>query len=97
MSDIMLHGVLNMPPELWSGEPIDVMQRHSRYVQASEYIYELIDQRDRLEKIAGELIAMIRMNVIGRTFEGCTIEQIDKHLKPWINEIAAVKGGNHES
>jgi len=51
------------------------------------------EQRDRLEKIAGELIAMIRMNVIGRTFEECTIEQIDKHLKPWINEIAAVKGG----
>ena len=30
-----------MPPELWSGEPIDVMQRHSRYVQASKYIDEL--------------------------------------------------------
>ena len=41
MSDIMLHGVLNMPPELWSGSPIDVMQRHSRYVQASQYIDEL--------------------------------------------------------
>ncbi len=41
MSDVMLHGVLNMPPELWSGSPIDVMQRHSRYIQASQYIYEL--------------------------------------------------------
>lgn len=42
MSDIMLHGVLNMPPELWNDQsPIDVMQRHSRYVQASQYINEL--------------------------------------------------------
>jgi hypothetical protein len=48
----MLHGVLNMPPELWIGTPIDVMQRHSRYIQASEYIKELTGQRDRL---AGEL------------------------------------------
>ena len=48
MSDIMLHGVLNMPPELWIGTPIDVMQRHSRYIQASEYIKELTEQRDRL-------------------------------------------------
>ena len=42
----MLHGVLNMPPELWSGSPIDVMQRHSRYVQASQYIDELTEQLD---------------------------------------------------
>jgi uncharacterized coiled-coil DUF342 family protein len=46
MSDVMLHGVLNMPPELWSGSPIDVMQRHSRYLQASKYIDELTEQRD---------------------------------------------------
>jgi DNA-binding TFAR19-related protein (PDSD5 family) len=46
MSDVMLHGVLNMPPELWSGSPIDVMQRHSRYLQASQYIDELTEQRD---------------------------------------------------
>jgi chromosome segregation ATPase len=44
MSDIMLHGVLNMPPELWSDSLIDVMQRHSRYVQASQYINELDDK-----------------------------------------------------
>ena len=62
MSDIMLHGVLNMPPELWSGEPIDVMQRHSRYVQASKYIYELIEQRDGLKQsvnCASDLLASV--------------------------------------
>jgi len=37
----MLHGVLNMPPDCWCGSPIDVMQRHSRYVEASKRIVEL--------------------------------------------------------
>lgn len=41
MSDVMLFGVLRMPPELWSGDPIDVTQRHSRYVQAADLIVEL--------------------------------------------------------
>lgn len=40
MSDVMLHGVLQMPPELWSGDAMDVIQRHSRYVQASTRIRE---------------------------------------------------------
>jgi hypothetical protein len=38
MSDLMLLGVLNMPSTLWTGEPIDVAQRHSRYLQAAERI-----------------------------------------------------------
>jgi len=41
MSEVMLHGVLNMPPDCWSNDAIDVMQRHSRYKQASEEIYRL--------------------------------------------------------
>jgi len=41
MSDLMLHGVLNMPPDLWDGGALDVMQRHGRYKQASKRINEL--------------------------------------------------------
>lgn len=41
MSDVMLHGVLLMPSELWSDDPIDVAQRRSRYVEASARIREL--------------------------------------------------------
>jgi Tfp pilus assembly protein PilO len=55
MSDVMLHSVLNMPPELWSGSPIDVMQRHSRYLQASKYICELTEQRDRLAELLSDM------------------------------------------
>tara|TARA_R110001606_G_scaffold347666_1_gene497052 strand:- start:169 stop:414 length:246 start_codon:yes stop_codon:yes gene_type:complete len=38
MGDTMLHGVLNMPPETWSDDPINQAQRHSRYIEASERI-----------------------------------------------------------
>jgi len=41
MSDVMLLGVLRMPPDCWDNDsPIDVMQRHSRYCQAANRIEE---------------------------------------------------------
>ena len=48
MSEVMLHGVLNMPPDLWAGPEsplfeIDKKQRHSRYVEASQLILSLQD------------------------------------------------------
>ena len=55
------------------------------------------EQRDKYRDIASELIAMIRINVISDTFKIATIEQVDEHLKPWIERIAAVKGGADES
>jgi len=41
MSDVMLHGVLNMPPELWDNSEVDKLQRYSRYMQASRRIEDL--------------------------------------------------------
>jgi len=41
MSDLMLHGVLNMPVESWSDSELDKIQRRDRYTQASELILEL--------------------------------------------------------
>ena len=38
MSDLMLHAILNIPPDLWRGDPLDVKQRHGRYVDASQRI-----------------------------------------------------------
>ncbi len=49
MSDLMLHGVLNMPPEIWGDDELDKIQRHARYVEASDRII-------RLEEIIGEMI-----------------------------------------
>ena len=58
MSDVMLHGVLNMPPDLWCDSPIDVAQRHGRYVEASKRIkeleLELSEMRERCEKLQKE-------------------------------------------
>lgn len=51
------------------------------------------EQRDKYRDIACELIAMIRINVMRGTFAEVTIEQIDAHLKPWIERISSVKGG----
>lgn len=41
MSDLMLHGVLNVPPELWGDDAMDKMQRYSRYMEASRRIEDL--------------------------------------------------------
>ena len=49
MSDIMLHGVLNMPHELWNDGIIDKIQRHSRYVEASKRIEKLESKLDKIK------------------------------------------------
>jgi hypothetical protein len=46
MSDTMLHGVLQMPPELWTNDAIDTAHRHSRYLEASKRIEQLEYERD---------------------------------------------------
>jgi len=57
MSEVMLHGVLNMPPELWNNDsPIDVAQRHSRYIEASNRIYELEEQLQEAHEYADRLV-----------------------------------------
>jgi hypothetical protein len=53
MSDVMLLGVLRMPPNCWDNDsPIDVMQRHSRYCEAASEIEKMRDAltelRDRI-------------------------------------------------
>ena len=52
MSDVMLHGVLNIPPELWDESEIDKMQRYQRYMQASRRIED--DER-KITRLRGQL------------------------------------------
>ena len=58
MSDVMLHGVLCIPPELWDGNEMDVRQRYSHYLQASRRIEndecEIARLRRALREIAEE-------------------------------------------
>jgi hypothetical protein len=53
--------------------------------------YKICEQRDKLAIIAGELIAMIRLNVANGRFADCTIQQIDEHLNPRVEKIASIK------
>lgn len=48
MSDVMLHGVLRMPTNLWRDDPIDAAQRRARYLEASDLIHELEIEIERL-------------------------------------------------
>lgn len=54
-TDYMLEAVLRMPPNLWSGSEIDVMQRHSRYVQAAEELASLKQQLAEAKQETKEL------------------------------------------
>ena len=49
MSDVMLHAVLNMPVEMWTGLNLDKILRHSKCVEASERI---IEQEKEIEELS---------------------------------------------
>lgn len=53
MGETMEQAVLRMPPELWTDDKIDVMQRHARYIAAAD---ELL----RLRAINEELTEVLR-------------------------------------
>jgi len=50
MSDVMLHGVLNMPINMWKDSEIDKVQRHARYVEASNRIKQLEQELDQEQR-----------------------------------------------
>lgn len=50
-------------------------------------------QPDRFEKslqLAGELIAMIRVNALRGTFATATSEEVEEHLKPWTARLLEI-------
>ena len=38
-------------------------------------------------ELSGELIAMIRVNVMRDSFRDVKIEEADEHLKPWVTRL----------
>jgi cell fate (sporulation/competence/biofilm development) regulator YlbF (YheA/YmcA/DUF963 family) len=69
----MLHAVLQMPPDCWQGDEIDVCQRYSFYLRASRELTDkdnqiraLTDKVNRLE----ELIQTISAITTGAIDEG---------------------------
>lgn len=43
MSSVMLQGVLRMPPELWTSDPVSIGQRHDRYLEAANKLQAIED------------------------------------------------------
>tara|TARA_R110002124_G_scaffold185198_1_gene352660 strand:- start:30 stop:362 length:333 start_codon:yes stop_codon:yes gene_type:complete len=54
MSDAMLHGILNMPTDLWTDDHLNQVQRHNTYVSASKRIYELTDALEKTKLVKVE-------------------------------------------
>jgi len=69
MSEIM-RAVLNMPPELWSDDPIDVAQRHSIYKSAWREIDRLQAIVDRLLKTEDMVPIVAGMEAFSDTAKG---------------------------
>jgi hypothetical protein len=80
MSDLMLHGVLNMPPELWTDDPMDKMQRHSRYVDASRRIEEL-------KNIAQEVVGCISKRSCQSQFGDGIVVEINENLNKLLDKL----------
>lgn len=76
MSDMMLHGVLCMPPELWADSDIDRYQRYQRYLQASRRIE---DDEAEILRLRGELKEAHRIL-------GCCT---DEELPGWLHSAIA--------
>jgi hypothetical protein len=83
--------------ERWVALAISVLEfRRDLFKLQEQQLNDVRAERDRLAAIARELTAMIRVNVMWGRFAECSVEQIDEHLKPWNEKIAAVKGGSDE-
>ena len=46
---------------------------------------------EKAATLAGELIAMIRLNALRGTFATATFEEIEDHLKPWIARLMEIR------
>ena len=80
MSDLMLHGVLNMPPDLWVDDAMDKMQRHSRYVEASKVIEEL-------KNIAQETVSYISKRSYQSQFGDGLVVEINENLNKLLDKL----------
>lgn len=58
----------------------------------------LCEAREKLERatrLAGELIATIRVNALRGTFATATFEEIEEFIAPRIEQLKAIEGEHH--
>lgn len=86
MSDLMLLGILRMPPETWGTDPLNVMQRYSAYKEAANRIENCIKDYIRLHD---ELMAYKYPGTVKPTPPVCQdcaeslFGQCDRHKLPY--------------
>ena len=69
-------------------EPVRPGKHQCNHCEAVEFLEGRWHESSAL---AGQLVAMIRMNVKAGTFATATVEQVEHHLKPLIERLDAVK------
>lgn len=74
MSDIMLHGVLNMPIDAWGDTVIDKTQRHATYRRASVRIINSTPN--------AKIQELIDIYVKSRVVSEVIISDLKKLIKP---------------
>lgn len=97
MGDAIFFGVLRMPPDLWSDDPLDQHQRYSRYVQAADEIEAL---RAEVERLRGFLLDCHRVYSSGQAWRDKYLcDAIDNDGQPYQSQaladyIAAMEASN---
>lgn len=86
MSDTMLHIILQMLPELWTNDAIDIAQRHGRYLEASKRIAQLKRERDEARRERDEARMELAETI------SCIEQAIDFHqVHNQFNSASAIK------
>lgn len=87
MSELMLHGVLNMPIDLWGDDLIDKIQRHSRYVEASKIIKDAENKRQQSIELALNEVWETWVNgKLPKTNEPDSMNRILDGIKQTVND-----------
>jgi hypothetical protein len=93
MSRVMLHGVLNMPADIWPKDsPVDDIQRQARYVEASKLILKQDDMIAELEhalamieKVSGSVSGSAELLI--KEIKAHNLVQHDKGVDKAIAEL----------
>ena len=63
----------------------------------SEDVDKMERQKDAAVMLAGELVAIIRVNAMRGTWAEATPEQVDEFLVPWIAKLRVAQGHSPEN
>ena len=96
MSDVMLHCVLKMPPNLWSDCPFDISQRHGHYVEASKRIEELERQLADARELLIKCLSIMPVGYIPTHTEENLPEMIGDLAKALAEETTEREKLEHE-